>query len=236
MLTALHSGYSDIEGLKFSLRRFYYLYWIAGKTLTAVKQTSFNLIGAIKDKKTLTEINTILDEKIISDKIIGSVNQNIYGNIYYEPWAKALFLMIEYNHMEESFSTFYGIDKHLQLEHILPQSFTSREEWNYFNKEIGQKLLHTAGNLTLLYSKKNIEAKNYSFDDKMQIYQGFGKDNNKKDGITSFRISQKIVDDFCKGEFVQWTSEEIKDRGAWFITEIEEILKFELPKKIELQP
>jgi hypothetical protein len=59
LLTALHSNYQDIEKLKVSLQRFYYLNWISGRTLSAIKQTSFNIIVAIKDKKSIAEIDLI---------------------------------------------------------------------------------------------------------------------------------------------------------------------------------
>jgi len=42
LLSALHGGYPDYDKLKRHLLRFYYLYWIAGKTLSKIKQTSFN--------------------------------------------------------------------------------------------------------------------------------------------------------------------------------------------------
>ena len=51
-LAALHEKYPDFELLIKALRRFYYLYWIAGKTLSQIKQTSFNLIKWIKEGQT----------------------------------------------------------------------------------------------------------------------------------------------------------------------------------------
>jgi hypothetical protein len=50
LMTAITTNYKNFDELVFELRRFYYLYWIAGKTLSQVKQTSFNVIKALKEK------------------------------------------------------------------------------------------------------------------------------------------------------------------------------------------
>ena len=225
LLTALHSNYPDIEKLKESLRRFYYLYWISGRTLSAIKQTSFNIIGAIKEKRTITDINSIFDKKLESDKVIDGVLRNLSGNIYYESWVKPLFIMVEYNQTDTDFATWIKWDRYLQLEHIMPQTFSKKENWNHITADTGNSYLHTAGNLTLLSSKKNIEALNYSFEDKINIYQGLGKKQNKDDGITSFRICQKIVDDYNANKYSgEWTEQAMKDRYNWFIQEVGTIL------------
>lgn len=225
LLTALHSNYPETEKLKISFRRFYYLNWIAGRTLSAIKQTSFNIIGAIKDKKTIAEIEDIFETKLQSDKIIESVLRNLSGNIYFESWVKPLFILVEYNQADTDFATWILWDRYLQLEHIMPQTFAKKETWSHITQEIGDVLLHTAGNLTLLSSKKNIEAQNYSFEDKINIYQGLGRKQDKTDGITSFRICQKIVDDYNANKYgKQWNEEAIKDRYNWFIKEIGTIL------------
>ena len=225
LLTALHSNYPDIEKLKISLRRFYYLNWISGRTLSAIKQTSFNVIGAIKDKKTIDEIDLIFETKLESDKVIAGVLRNLSGNIYFESWVKPLFIMVEYNQTDTDFATWIEWDRYLQLEHIMPQTFAKKDEWNHIKAEIGNSYLHTSGNLTLLSSKKNIEAQNYSFVEKINIYKGLGKKQNKTDGITSFRICQKIVDDYNSNKYnKEWNEQAMKDRYNWFIKEIGTIL------------
>jgi hypothetical protein len=225
LLTALHSNYPDTEKLKISLRRFYYLNWISGRTLSAIKQTSFNIIGAIKEKKTIAEIDLIFENKLESDKVIAGVLRNLSGNIYFESWVKPLFIMVEYKQTDTDFATWIEWDRYLQLEHIMPQTFAKKDDWNHITADIGNSYLHTAGNLTLLSSKKNIEAQNYSFEDKINIYQGLGKKQNKTDGITSFRICQKIVDDYNANKYNgEWTEQAMKDRYNWFIKEIGTIL------------
>jgi uncharacterized protein with ParB-like and HNH nuclease domain len=234
LLTALHSNYPDIEKLKISLRRFYYLNWISGRTLSAIKQTSFNIIGAIKDKKSIAEIDLIFETKLESDKVIAAVLRNLSGNIYFEPWVKPLFIMVEYKQTDTDFTTWIEWDRYLQLEHIMPQTFAKKNDWSHITSDIGNSYLHTAGNLTLLSSKKNIEAQNYSFEDKINIYQGLGKKQNKTEGITSFRICQKIVDDYNANKYNgQWTEQAMKDRYNWFIEEIGTILNINIDSIIK---
>ena len=225
LLAALHSNYPDTEKLKISLRRFYYLNWISGRTLSAIKQTSFNIIGAIKDKKSITEIDLIFETKLDNDKVIEGVLRNLSGNIYFESWVKPLFIMVEYKQTDTDNAAWIEWDRYLQLEHVMPQTFAKKEDWNHMTDEIGNSYLHTAGNLTLLSCKKNVEAQNFSFEDKINIYQGLGKKQNKIDGITSFRISQKIVDDYKANKYsAKWNEEAMKDRYNWFIKEIGTIL------------
>ncbi len=225
LLTAIHSNYQDYDKLKKSFHRFYYLNWIAGKTLSSIKQTSFNVIGAIKEKKSISEINEMFEKKLADDKIIPKVLENLSGNIYFEPWVKPLFIMIEYNQTDTEFISKIDWNSHLQLEHILPQTFAKKAEWDYVDKISGEKFMHTAGNLSLLSSKKNIEAQNYSFTDKINIYQGYGKDTLKKDGTTSFRICQKIVDDYNSSKYdKQWTIKAMIDRYNWIVSEVGTLL------------
>ena len=77
VLTAFIEKYKFIDELFFELRRFYYLYWIAGKTLSQVKQISFNTIKAIKDSKDIDYIKEIFSNKIEKEKIISLVKENL---------------------------------------------------------------------------------------------------------------------------------------------------------------
>jgi len=229
LLTALHSKYENIEKLKLLLRRYYYLNWIAGRTLSQVKQTSFNIIKAIKNKTKIAEIEKMLNNKLEEDKVLVLVLKNLEGDIYFEAWVKPLYLMVEYHQFDDDYVTWIEWDKKLQLEHILPQSFKNKKEWKYISEELGNSLLHTAANLTILSSKKNIEAQNYSFSEKIDIYQGLGKNNTKSDGITSFRISQKIVDDYNENKYNKmWTEKAMTERYNWFITEIGKVLEIDV--------
>jgi hypothetical protein len=96
-------------------------------------------------------------------------------------------------------------------------------------------------NLTLLSGSRNIQASDRPFNlsnaisseeekaeflneadgayfDKLFVYNGKGID-----GITKFRITQHIVDNYK-----EWNSEEMANRKTWVIKEIEDVLKIKL--------
>lgn len=228
LLTAHHTNYYDIQQLMKILRRFYYLYWIAGKTLTQIKQTSFKLIKWINEKQSIEFIQNELNNKIKKDEILGIVLKNLTGEIYYESWVKPLYLLIEYNQIDSDFMTIINWNKDLHIEHILPTGYKSFEQWNHITDEISVKYINTCGNLTLLSGKKNIEASNNPFDIKISVYKGKGKYHNKKDGITAFRITQKIVDEYNQNKYSKmWTKQSIVDRWNWFCDQVGEILEID---------
>src|SRR5690606_17680580 len=123
--------YNDYNELQKVLRRFYYLYWIAGKTLTQIKQSSFNIIKSIKENKPILEIKKELEDKLEKDDIKKLALLNLTSeNISYEPWIKPLLLLIEYNATDDSKLSFIELNKDLHLEHILPVQYKRFTEWN----------------------------------------------------------------------------------------------------------
>jgi len=229
LLTALHTGYEDYEQIKFQLRRFYYLYWIAGKTLSQIKQTSFNLIKWVKEKKPINEIIEELDKKIEVDNIVYLAERNLISNqAASEPWIKPLLLLIEYNSSDHSKLSFIEMKSDLHLEHILPKMYSNYDEWGHFSKELASKWLNSVGNLTLLGGAKNIEASDNPFAVKMQVYEGKGKYDDKNDKITAFLITQNIVKDYKQNKFnKEWNETSIIERWKWFFSEVEEILNID---------
>ncbi len=226
---ALQENYSDFTELAKSLRRFYYLYWIAGRTLTKVKQTSFNLIKWIKEHKEIDFIQKELNKKLDEDKIIPDVLESLSSkNVYNSPWLKPVLLMIEYN-QTDTVIPFVEMDRNLHIEHVLPIEWEKYEEWKqYINKEIADKYLNSIGNLTLLSGKKNIEASNNPFEEKINIYEGKGKYGNDDKKVTSFSITQKIKNEYNTRKFnQQWNEEAIINRWNWFLDEFEKILNID---------
>ncbi len=230
LLAAIHTGYQDYDELKKELRRFYYLYWIAGKTLSQIKQTSFNLIKWVKEKKSISEITDELNKKINNDRIIElALNSLISEQITNEAWCKPLLLLMEYNATDRSKLSFIDLNKDLHLEHILPVKYEKFLEWNHITKDISSKWLNSAGNITLLSGAKNIEASNNPFEVKMDIYRGKGKYDDKDDKITAFLITQKIVSDFELNKFEKkWALDSMIDRWNWFFMEVEQILEIDI--------
>lgn len=90
------------------------------------------------------------------------------------------------------------------------------------------KYLNILGNMTLLSGKKNKQAQDYPFNEKIKVYSGLGKNGNKAECITSFRITQKIVDDYNANKYRKvWNEQSIIDRHNWLISEIGKILEID---------
>lgn len=235
LLTALHTGYPDYEELKRQLRRFYYLYWIAGKTLSQIKQTSFNLIKWVKEKKPISEIEVELNKKITADGIESLAIRNLSSEqLATEVWIKPLLLLMEYNVTDSSKLSFIKLNNDLHLEHILPVKYEKYPEWNHITKDVSAKWLNSAGNITLLSGAKNIEASNNPFNVKMEVYKGKGKYDEKNDKITAFLITQRILKDYEVNKYLgNWTLEAMIDRWKWFLMESQEILNIDLNEAVE---
>jgi uncharacterized protein with ParB-like and HNH nuclease domain len=230
VLTAIHTGYAEREAVTKALRRFYYLYWIAGKTLSQIKQTSFNMIRWVKEGRPAVEIQKELDDKLRSDGILSLVSRNLNSdNVASEAWIKPLLLLMEYNVTDRSKLSFIELNRDVHLEHILPVAYEEFEEWGSFSREEANMWLNSAGNLTLLGGSKNIEASNNPFEVKMGVYRGKGKYDDKNDKITAFLITQAIVKDFDMGIFEkQWNMNSIHNRWDWFFSQVEELLEVDL--------
>lgn len=229
VLTALKVEYAQYDLFLPIFRRFYYLNWIAGFTLTKIKQISFNLISWIQEGKPLSFIQQKLEEHLEKNGVIKKAIDNLSGEIYFESWCKPLFYLLEYNQLDTPSYLPIG-EKSIQLEHILPQAYKEKAGWSeYHESEEVENWINTGGNLTLLSGSKNIDAKNHPFKDKIESYDGTGyyKGSDKK--ITSFRITQRIVNDYNSNKFnKKWSPEAITDRWKWFCGQIEDVLEINL--------
>jgi uncharacterized protein with ParB-like and HNH nuclease domain len=236
LLTAYHTNYPDIPKLTAELKRFYYIYWIAGKTLTAIKQTSFNLIGYVKDGKPVSEIGAILQKKMDDDKIIAPAIQALNNNLYSEPWGKPLFCLLEYNATDKSKLAWIPLAKDLHLEHIVPSKHKNFAEWNHINDEMFEYWGNSGANLTLLGGSKNIEASDNPFKDKINVYKGKGLYENKNTKVTAFNITQHIVKDFDSKKYnEEWNEDAIRGRWEWFCKEIAEMLQIDTSSLITVR-
>lgn len=226
ILSAHQENFEEKERLAHTMRRFYYLYWIAGKTLTQIKQASFNVIKWVKEGKSISFIESELNKKIDDDDVIDLALRNLKGEVYQQAWIKPVLIMIEYNQTDKSGSFIYW-DNKLHAEHVLPVEYRSFKEWSHISDEVARKFLHSIGNLTLLSGAKNIEASNNPFESKVSVYKGKGKYSDKKEGITGFRITQKIVDEFDAGKTGKWDEVAMINRWNWFCEELGEILEID---------
>ena len=223
LASAYQVNYPDKDKLFKLMRRFFYISWLSGKTLNGIKQTSFNLIEKIVDKKPIEEISEMLNKFIYSKKLISEVYQVLNDDVYGETFLKALMLSIEYDIREEINDSFYEINNKIHIDHILPQQFDKRlNEWqNIDDIALAKENVHKLGNLALILGSKNEEALNHGFDRKINIYLG---KNSKSSGITTFDTTKVIIDNYNKGDKV-WDVNHINKRKEYLINLIEDMLE-----------
>jgi len=219
LTTAKYENYQDFKQLCEILRKCYYSYWIAGYTTTKIKQLSFNIIGWIKEKRSLKDIKKEIDAKMRDDDVIKWMTESLNDDVYGKPWLKPLLILIEYEQTDDSKITYiHPWERNLHVDHILPEKWVSVKDWKKkWNEAQADKWLNKLGNLTLLSGRKNIRASNNPFGEKKKIYKGKGFD-----GTTAFVITQRIIDE------KDWTEESVKKRQQWMIEQIENIFGVQL--------
>ncbi|GAA7793963.1 DUF262 domain-containing protein [Helicobacter pylori] len=126
---------SKIEALKKLLVKFYYQDWVAGKTRSTRSQTCCNIINALKEKKSVEDIASIvkkyLDEKNITQHFKENLqDSNLYTKFYFingktpkkNSWLKPILILVEYFISDDPEPKRIQMDKNLHVEHILPQN------------------------------------------------------------------------------------------------------------------
>jgi uncharacterized protein with ParB-like and HNH nuclease domain len=226
---AVKENYKHKDELMFELRRYYYLYWMAGKTLTQIKQTSFNVLKWVKEHREFSEIKAELRKKLEEDKIVERALENLKGSVYNEPWFKPLLVLLEYSQTDSSRNNFIELSTDLHVEHIIPRDYKTFEEWNHIKNDDFERYGNSIGNLTLLSGAKNIEASNNPFHIKLDVYKGVGKHKSKKSGLTAFEITKKIVNEHrTRNGVAIWEVEDAKARWNWFCNETSVLLDVDL--------
>lgn len=214
--TAFYKEYKEFSELAFQLRKLYWTYWIAGYTITKIKQTSFNVMAWIRTNKPLSFIKEELDKKMKEDNVIGYMKESLDREVYGKRWLTPLLLLVEYNRTDDAKLNWIKLDKDVQVEHILPGKWSSNTAWKkQWTNEQADRWLGKIGNLTLLSGKKNETASNRSFKDKKIAYK---KTHDGKRKITAFEITKQVA------EYSQWTEAEVKKRHQYLKQEIFEVL------------
>jgi hypothetical protein len=228
LLTALTRKNLDYETFIKIFRRYYYLNWIAGFTYSRVKQTAFNTIKLLKEGKSIEEINEDLEANLKSNETVKRAIENLKGKIYQESWCKPLLFMIEYMQTDDSSMNFFDMkDRNIHVEHIIPQAYDKNEAWKHLN--VSDQIINSGANLTLLSGKKNIQASNNGFQSKLESYRGKGFYNENSEGVTAFRMTQKIVNDYENGfNTKDWNEETLTNRWIWFCNQVETLLEIDL--------
>jgi len=214
LTSAKKENFHDFLGLCRELRKVYYSYWVAGHTTSKIKQLSFNLIGWVKNGKTLEEIKNEIDAKMVQDKVFEKIKESLEGELYGYSWLKPLLVLVEYEQTDDSKIAFIDLDRQIHVDHVLPQGWQTIDYWEkLWTGEKANYWVHRLGNLTLLSGRKNISASNSSFPEKKKVYKGKGLD-----GTTAFLITQRIINEN------NWTEKEVGERHDWVTGEVKRIL------------
>ncbi|MGL2386335.1 DUF262 domain-containing protein [Helicobacter pylori] len=243
LCTSLLHRYSDqdIKALKELLVKFYYQDWVAGQTRSTRSQTCCNIINALKEKKSVESIASIVVKKYLDDKNITQrfrdnlQDSNLYTKFYFingktakkNSWVKPILILVEYFVSDDPCPKRIQMDKNLHVEHILPQQPGSSSQWvKDFSEEERELYTHSLANLTLLGGKKNAQASNKDFKEKKEIYMGnavkLGKDKRGREETFKVMTCYKMTIDVA--QYAEWTPKSLEKRKEELIQKIESVL------------
>ncbi|KAA6499423.1 DUF262 domain-containing protein [Helicobacter pylori] len=230
----------DIEALKELLVKFYYQDWVAGQTKSTRSQTCCNIIKALKEKKSIENIASIvkkyLDDKNITQRFKENLqDNNLYTKFYFagksvkkNSWLKPVLILVEYFVSDDPKPKRIQMDKNLHVEHILPQQPGSSSQWvKDFSEEERGLYTHSLANLTLLKGTKNAQASNLDFKEKKEIYMGnavkLGKDKRGREKPFKVMTCYKMTIDIAH-KYTEWTPTSLEKRKEELIKRIESVL------------
>ncbi len=231
----------DIEALKELLVKFYYQDWVAGQTKSTRSQTCCNIIIALKEKKSVRYIASIVVKKYLDDKNITQrfkenlQDSNLYTKFYFDgksakknSWLKPVLILVEYSMSDDPKPKRIQMDKNLHIEHILPQQPGSSSQWmKDFSEEERGLYTHSLANLTLLGGNKNSQASNLDFKEKKEIYMGhavkLGKDKRGREKPFKVMTCYKMTIDVV--QYTEWTPKSLEKRKEELIKIIESVLE-----------
>ncbi len=123
LTTALYVKYPDFEALKKLLVSYYYQTWIAGGTITRIKQTSINIIKNVKSNKSVKTIKELILNNINSYNTFDQYLYNLWdsSSVYPSKWVRPVLALANYFMADEEKPHFIVMDAETQVEHILPQ-------------------------------------------------------------------------------------------------------------------
>ncbi|MFP6222819.1 DUF262 domain-containing protein [Helicobacter pylori] len=229
-----HYNNQDIEALKELLVKFCYQHWIAGRTKSQINQTCCNIINALKEKKSVENIASIV-KKYFKDKNITQrfkenlQDSNLYTKFYFagkspkkNSWLKPILILVEYFMSDDPRPK--RIEKNdFHVEHILPQKPDPSSRWvKDFSKEERECYTHSLANLTLLGGTKNSQASNLDFKDKKKIYMGEENKLNKKKTPRVMTCYKMTID--IAHKYTEWTPKSLEKRKEELIKIIESVL------------
>ncbi|GAA9424239.1 DUF262 domain-containing protein [Helicobacter pylori] len=221
LTTALYVKYPDFDALKKLLVSYYYQTWIAGGTITRIKQTSINIIKNVKSNGGIETIKELILGNIESYNTFNQYHYNLWdsSSVYSSKWVRPVLALANYFMVDEEKPNFIAMDAETQVEHILPQKPKRGSQWNAdFDKEKKEEWVNNIANLTLLKRKKNAQALNGDFDEKRKIYGG--KDTSKV--ISCYDITKELYSSYRK-----WNEKSLQERHKSLYNTITPILHIE---------
>ncbi|GAA7244270.1 DUF262 domain-containing protein [Helicobacter pylori] len=237
LCTSLLHHYSDqdIEALKELLVKFYYQHWVAGRTKSKIEQTCCNIINALKEKKSMDYITSIVKKYLYNNNVTQHFKENLeddhlYTKFYYtgktakkNSWVKPILILVNYFMSDNANPAYIQMDDDLHVERILPQNPDPSSQWvKDFSEEERGLYTHSLANLTLLGGKKNTKALNQDFKEKKEIYMGktIALDNKKTFKVMTCYDMTK--NDVCN--YTEWTPKSLEKRKEELIQKIESVL------------
>ncbi len=229
-----HYSDQDIEALKELLVKFYYQDWVAGQTKNTRSHTCCNIIIALKEKKSVENIASIV-KKYFKDKNITQrfkenlQDSNLYTKFYFagktpkkSSWLRPILILVEYFMSDDPRPKRIQKDDY-HIEHILPQKPDPSSQWvKDFSEEERELYTHSLANLTLLGGNKNSQASNLDFKDKKKIYMGEEIKLNKKKPFKVMTCYKMTID--IAHKYTEWTPKSLEKRKEELIQIIESVL------------
>ncbi|GAA7923132.1 DUF262 domain-containing protein [Helicobacter pylori] len=219
----------DIEALKELLVKFYYQDWVAEKVKSTRSQTCCNIINALKEKKSIEDIISIVEKYLNEKKITQHFKENLQdSNLYTKfhskknSWLKPILILVEY-FMSDDPKPKRIQTNDFHVEHILPQNPNLSSQWaKDFNEEERELYTHSLANLTLLGGKKNTKASNLDFKDKKKIYMGEEISLSKKKTFRVMTCYKMTID--IAHNYTEWTPKSLEKREKDLMSIIESVL------------
>ncbi len=224
-----HYSDQDIEALKELLVKFYYQDWVAGQTKSTRSQTCCNIINALKEKKSVESIASIVKEYLDYHKITQDFKKNLQDSKLYEQhkkssknsWLRPILILVEYSMSDDPRPKRIQKDD-FHVEHILPQQPGSSSQWvKDFSEEERGLHTHSLANLTLLGGTKNSQALNLDFKEKKEIYMGNAVKLGRKKPLKVMTCCKMTID---VAQYAEWTPTSLEKRKEELIQKIESVL------------
>ncbi|MFT2697011.1 DUF262 domain-containing protein [Helicobacter pylori] len=220
---------SEKEALKELLVKFYYQNWVTEQK-EPKKQTNCNIINALKEKKNIDDIISIVKQYLDKNKITQNFREKLKDDYLYEKhkkssknsWLRPILILVEYFiNSDPKPKRIQTNDFH--VEHILPQNPDPSSQWvKDFSEEEREHYTHSLADLTLLGSTKNSQASNLDFKDKKKIYMGEETRLNKKKPfrvMTCYKMTINIAH-----YYAEWKPKSLEEREKELIEIIESVL------------